>query len=127
MLRALLPLLLTCGISAAAPPNPASVAAHNAPAGRPQAQPVTGSVTPASATPALGAAPSPATAPANTAAPSAANSPANSPANPPTPTPVKPAKTDPAQEGLRSDSYRALLSLIVMGSIALRHARTGSP
>jgi hypothetical protein len=42
-------------------------------------------------------------------------------------TPAKQSKTDPAQEGLKSDNYRALISLIVMGTIALRHARSGSP
>lgn len=108
MFRALLPLLLTCGISAAAPPSPDGVAPKNVPVSRPQAQPAP--IAPAKeATPAQGAAP--------------ANNPANTPAN----APAKPAKTDPAKEGLRSDSYRALISLIVMGTIALRHARSGSP
>jgi hypothetical protein len=110
MFRALLPLLLTCGISAAAPPSPDGVAPKNVPVSRPQAQPAPAPIAPAKeATPAQGAAP--------------ANNPANTPAN----APAKPAKTDPAKEGLRSDSYRALISLIVMGTIALRHARTGSP
>ena len=110
MFRALLPLLLTCGISAAAPPSPYGVAPKNVPVSRPQAQPAPAPTAPAKeATPAQGAAP--------------ANNPANTPAN----APAKPAKTDPAKEGLRSDSYRALISLIVMGTIALRHARNGSP
>ena len=105
MFRALLPLLLTCGISAAAPPNPAGAAPKTVPSSRPQAQP----------------APAPAT-PAKEAAPTQVAAPANAPAQP-----AQPAKTDPPKEGLRSDSYRALISLIVMGTIALRHARTGSP
>ena len=110
MFRALLPLLLTCGISAAAPPSPDGVAPKNVPVSRPQAQPAPAPTAPAKeATPAQGAAP--------------ANNPPNTPAN----APAKPAKTDPAKEGLRSDSYRALISLIVMGTIALRHARSGSP
>ncbi len=103
MFRALLPLLLTCGISAAEPPIPAGAAPKNVPASRPQAQP----------------APAPA-APAKEEAPAQVAAPAKPPAN-------APAKTDPPKEGLRSDSYRALISLIVMGTIALRHARTGSP
>ncbi len=106
MFRALFPLLLTCGISAAAPPSPAGAEPKNVPVSRPQAQP----------------APAPA-APAKEAAPTQVAAPAKPPAN----APAKPTKTDPAQEGLRSDSYRALISLIVMGTIALRHARTGSP
>jgi hypothetical protein len=120
MFRALLPLLLTCGISAAAPPSPAGAAPKNMPVSRPQAQPAQ-----APTAPAKEAAPTQVAAPANAAAntPTPANSPANMPAN----APAKPAKTDPAQEGLRSDSYRALISLIVMGTIALRHARSGSP
>ena len=105
MFRALLPLLLTCGISAAAPPNPAGAAPKTVPSSRPQAQP----------------APAPA-APAKEAAPTQVAAPANAPAQP-----AQPAKTDPPKEGLRSDSYRALISLIVMGTIALRHARSGSP
>ena len=105
MFRALLPLLLTCGISAAAPPNPAGAAPKTVPSSRPQAQP----------------APAPAT-PAKEAAPTQVAAPANAPAQP-----AQPAKTDPPKEGLRSDSYRALISLIVMGTIALRHARSGSP
>ena len=92
MFRALLPLLLACGISAAAPPNTAGAAPQPVPVSSPQAEPAP------TATP-----------PAKEAAP------------------AKPAKTDPAQEGLKSDSYRALISLIVMGTIALRHARNGSP
>lgn len=114
MFRALLPLLLTCGISAAAPPSPTGAAPKNVPVSRPQAQPAQ-----APTAPAKEAAPTQVAVPANAAAGTAANTPANSPA--------KPAKTDPAQEGLRSDSYRALISLIVMGTIALRHARNGSP
>ena len=106
MFRALLPLLLTCGISAAAQPSPASAAPKNVSVSRPQAQPA-----PAPAAPAKEV--------ASTQLAAAANTLANAPA--------KPAKTDPAQEGLRSDSYRALISLILMGTIALRHARTGSP
>ena len=93
MFRALLPLLLTCGISAAALPSPAGAAPKNVPVSRPQAQPAP--------------------------APAAANIPANAQA--------KAAKTEPAPEGLRSVSYRALISLILMGTIALRHVRTGSP
>ena len=108
MFRALLPLLLTCGISAAEPPIPAGAAPKNVPASRPQAQPAP--------------APAPA-APAKEAAPTRVVAAANTLAN----APAKPAKTDPAQEGLRSDSYRALISLILMGTIALRHVRTGSP
>ena len=110
MFRALLPLLLTCGISAAAPPNPAGAAPKTVPSSRPQAQP----------------APAPAT-PAKEAAPTQGAAPANTPANTPVNAPAQPAKTDPPKEGLRSDSYRALISLIVMGTIALRHARSGSP
>ncbi len=106
MFRALLPLLLTCGISAAALPSPAGAAPKNVPVSRPQAQPA-----PAPAAPAKEV--------ASTQLAAAANTPANAQA--------KPAKTDPAHEGLRSDSYRALISLIVMGTIALRHVRTGSP
>jgi hypothetical protein len=98
MFRALLPLLLTCGICAAAPPTNAGAAPQTVPVRSPQAEPAP------TATP-----------PAQEAAPAA-------PA-----TPAKPAKPDPAQQGLKSDSYRALLSLIVMGTIALRHARNGSP
>ena len=93
MFRALLPLLLTCGISAAAQPSPAGAAPKNVSVSRPQAQPAP--------------------------APAAANIPANKQA--------KAVKTDPAPEGLRSVSYRALISLILMGTIALRHVRTGSP
>ena len=106
MFRALLPLLLTCGISAAAPPSPAGAEPKNVPVSRPQAQPAQAP-----------------TAPAKEAAPTQVAAPANLPANPP----AKPAKTDPNKESLRSDSYRALISLIVMGTIALRHARSGSP
>jgi hypothetical protein len=106
MFRALLPLLLTCGISAAAQPSPASAAPKNVSVSRPQAQPA-----PAPAAPAKEV--------ASTQLAAAANTLANAPA--------KPVKTDPAQEGLRSDSYRALISLILMGTIALRHVRTGSP
>ena len=109
MLRALLPLLLTCGISAAAQPSPAGAAPKNVPISRPQAQPA-----PASAAPAKDA--------ASTQLAVAANTLANAPAKS-----AKPAKTDQAHEGLRSDSYRALISLIVMGTIALRHVRTGTP
>ena len=108
MFRALFPLLLTCGISAAAPPNPAGAAPKTVPSSRPQAQP----------------APAPA-APAKEAAPTQVAAPANAQAQPAQP--AQPAKTDPSKEGLRSDSYRALISLIVMGTIALRHARSGSP
>ena len=118
MFRALLPLLLTCGISAAAPPSPTGAAPKNVPVSRPQAQPAQ-----APTAPAKEAAPTQVAVPANAVAGTATNTPANSPAN----APAKPAKTDPAQEGLRSDSYRALISLIVMGTIALRHARNGSP
>jgi hypothetical protein len=109
MFRALLPLLLTCGISAAAQPSPASAAPKNVSVSRPQAQPA-----PAPAAPAKEV--------ASTRLAAAANTLANAPAKP-----AKPVKTDPAQEGLRSDSYRALISLILMGTIALRHVRTGSP
>jgi hypothetical protein len=109
MFRALLPLLLTCGISAAAPPSPADAAPKNAPSSRPQAQTA------------------PAPVPVKEAAPTQGATPAGPPVNTPANAPAKPAKTDPAQEGLRSDSYRALISLIIMGTIALRHARTGSP
>ena len=112
MFRALFPLLLTCGISAAAPPIPAGAAPKNVPASRPQAQPAP--------------APAPA-APAKEAAPTQGAAPANTPANTPVNAPAQPAKTDPPKEGLRSDSHRALISLIVMGTIALRHARSGSP
>jgi hypothetical protein len=98
MFRALLPLLLTCGICAAAPPTNAGSAPQTVPVRSPQAEPAPNATPPAKeATPATPA------------------------------TPAKPAKADPAQEGLKSDSYRALLSLIVMGTIALRHARNGSP
>ena len=101
MFRALLPLLLACGISAAAPPNTAGAAPQPVPVSSPQAEPGPGSAPPAKEA---------------------------APATPATPAkPAKPAKTDPAQEGLKSDSYRALISLIVMGTIALRHARNGSP
>ena len=98
MLRALFPLLLACGITAAAPP------------------------------PATGAAPAPVISPQTESATElpakeAATSTSAAPAKPP----AKPAKVDPTKEGLTSDSYRALISLIVMGSIALRHARSGSP
>ena len=98
MLRALFPLLLACGITAAAPP------------------------------PAPGAAPAPVISPQTESATElpakeAATSTSAAPAKPP----AKPAKVDPPQEGLTSDSYRALISLIVMGTIALRHARSGSP
>ena len=110
MFRALLPLLLTCGISAAAPPSPDGTAPKNVAVSRPQAQPAQAP-----------------TAPAKEAAATQVAAPANSPANTPANAPAKPAKTDPAKEGLRSDSYRALISLIVMGTIALRHARNGSP
>jgi hypothetical protein len=118
MFRALLPLLLTCGISAAAPPSPAGAEPKNVPVSRPQAQPAQ-----APTAPAKEAAPTQVGAPAN----SPGNTPAITPANAPANAPAKPAKTDPAKEGLRSDSYRALISLIVMGTIALRHARSGSP
>ena len=114
MFRALLPLLLSCGISAAAPPSSDGVAPKNVPVSRPQAQPAQ-----APTAPAKEAAATKVAAPSN----EAANNPAHSPAT----TPAKPAKTDQAKEGLRSDSYRALIALIVMGTIALRHARSGSP
>ena len=103
MFRALLPLLLTCGISAAAPPSPAGAAPKVVPSSSPQAQPAP-----------------PSAAPAKEEAPAQVAAPAKPPAN-------APAKTDPSKEGLRSDSYRALISLIVMGTIALRHVRTGTP
>ncbi len=122
MFRALLPLLLTCGISTAALPSPAGAEPKNVPVSRPQAQPAQ-----APAAPAKEAAPTQVGAPANSSANTPAITPANAPANAPANTPAKPAKTDPAKEGLRSDSYRALISLIVMGTIALRHARSGSP
>ena len=101
MFRALLPLLLTCGISAAAPPNATGAAPQTVPVSRPPAKPA-----PDTAAQTAEVVPSPPAAPA---------------------TPAKPAKAEPAQEGLKSDSYRALISLIMMGSIALRHARTGNP
>lgn len=88
MLRALLPLLLACGISAAAPPAPADAT--------PQAVP------------------------GKEAAPSAPAKPA------PQPEP-KPAKDEPAQKSKPNEGYRALIALIVMGTIALRHARSANP
>ena len=102
MFRALLPLLLICGISAAAPPTNAGAAPAPVPVRSPQAEPAE-AITP----------------PTQQAVPSTPATPAKPPA--------KQAKADPAQEGLKSDSYRALISLIVMGTIALRHARNGSP
>ena len=101
MRRALLPLLLTCGLSAAAPPPATGAAPAPVPVSSPHTEP------PPATTP-----------PAKEAAPATPATPAK---------PAKQSKTDPAQEGLKSDSYRALLSLIVMGTIALRHARSGSP
>ena len=98
MFRALLPLLLTCGISAANPPTASGEAPQTAPVSRPQGQPAPGSV-----------------AQAQELTPS------------PPAKPAKPVKTEPAQQGLTSDRYRALIALIVMGTIALRHARNGSP
>ena len=118
MFRALLPLLLSCGISAAAPPSHDGTAPKNVAVSRPQAQPVQ-----APTAPAREAAATQVAAPAN----SPANTPANAPANAPENAPAKPAKTDPARQGRRRDSYRALIALIVMGTIALRHARSGSP
>ena len=99
MFRALLPLLLACGISAAAPPHTAGAAPQPVPSSSPQAEP------------------GPSTAPpAKDAAPAAPAKPAK-----------KPAKDELPQDSSKSEGYRALIALIVMGTIALRHARNGSP
>ncbi len=108
MLRALLPhllpLLLASSICLAAPPPAEGVATQPVPTSNPTAVPAS--------------APAP-----GKSASSASSASSAAPAKPPS----QPAKPAPVDDGRKSDGYRALVTLLIMGMIALRHARNGSP